>query len=127
MAITFVVVNVRETIPPQAKSHLPPNAKPGFQVFFTEDVVLKQYEAQTPGNGLPQNEANRYVGIHSGILTLLRVTGDGDRFYAPATRICQYSATHRFRNLPNTPGTTDVWTKYPEVDHRARAVRHIGL
>jgi hypothetical protein len=103
MAITFVVVNVRDTIPPQAKVNFPPNAKPGFQVFFTEDVVLKQYKAQTPGNGLPQDEANRYIGIHSGVLTLLRVTGNGDRFYAPATRIYQYSATYRFRTLPNTP------------------------
>jgi hypothetical protein len=93
MAITTIVVNVRDTIPAQAKVNFPPNAKPGFQVFFTEDVVLKP----------PPNQPEQFVGIHSGVLTLLRVTGNGDRFYAPATRIYQYSATYRFRNLPNTP------------------------
>jgi hypothetical protein len=93
IAITTVVVNIRDTIPAQPKVNFPPNAKPGFQVFFTEDVVLKPVP----------NQPEHFVGIHSGILTLLRVTGSGDRFYAPATRIYQYLATYRFRNLPNTP------------------------
>jgi hypothetical protein len=104
MAITTIVVNVRDIPGRQRKPKFPPpNARPGWQDFFSEDVVLQRYQSQTPGNGLPQNEAQRYVGIHSGILTLMRETDTGDRFYAPGTRIMQYSATYRFRSLPNTP------------------------
>jgi hypothetical protein len=100
-----IVVNVRDTIPEQHKVNIPPNAKPGFQTFFTEDVVLTQYDTltPTPGGGLAEKEADRFVGIHSGILTVLRVTDTGDRFYTPVTRIVQYLATYRFRSLPSTP------------------------
>jgi hypothetical protein len=98
-----IVVSVVETIPKQAPFKFPPNPKPGLQIFFTEDVVLKQYEADTPGHGLPQNEADRYAGIHSGFLTLLRITGAGDRFYGPDIFIYEYLATYKFKDLANTP------------------------
>jgi hypothetical protein len=94
MAITTIVVNVRDIPGRQHKDKFPPpNARPGWQDFFSEDVVLKP----------APNQPDQYVGIHSGILTLLRVTDGSDRFYPANTRIVQYSATYRFRSLPNTP------------------------
>jgi hypothetical protein len=98
-----IVVSVKPTIAPQPKFNFPPNPKPGLQIFFTEDVLLKQYDAATAGHGLPQNEANRYAGIHSGFLTLLRITGAGDRFYGPDIFIYEYLAMYKFNDLPNTP------------------------
>jgi hypothetical protein len=49
------------------------------------------------------NQPDQYVGIHSGTLTLMRETDTSDRFYPTPSRIMQYSATHRFRSLPNNP------------------------
>ena len=100
-----IVVSVIPKIPPPPQFKFPPHPGPGLQIFFSEDIVLKQYDAQTAGNGLPQAEAARYAGIHSGFLTLLRVTTQGDRFYGPDIFLYQYLATYRFRNLPNTPLT----------------------
>ena len=100
-----IVVSVIPKIPPQPPFSFPPHPEPGLQIFFSEDVVLKQYDSQTVGHGLPQSEAARYAGIHSGFLTLLRVTRQGDRFYRPDIFLYQYLAAYRFRNLPNTPLT----------------------
>jgi hypothetical protein len=98
-----IVVSVIPTIPKQPEFKFPQKPKPGLQIPFTEDVVLKEYDAATAGNGLPQNEANRYAGTHSGFLTLLRITGQGDRFYKAGIFVYQYSATYKFNDLPNTP------------------------
>jgi hypothetical protein len=99
----IIVVSVVGTIPQQPPFKFPANPEPGMQVPFTEDVVLKQYEKKAPGNGLPQNEAERYAGIHSGFLTLLRITATGDRFYKPDIFVYQYVATYKFNDLPQTP------------------------
>jgi hypothetical protein len=56
-----------------------------------------------PGHGLPKKEADRYAGIHSGTVTLLRKPGPGDRFYKPHFFVWQYVAAYKFNNLPKTP------------------------
>jgi len=52
-----IVVSVVETIPKQPGFKFPSKPEPGMQIPFTEDVVLKQYDTKTPGQGLPKNEA----------------------------------------------------------------------
>jgi hypothetical protein len=68
--------------------------------------VLKQYNRKRPGRGLPKKEEDRYAGIHSGTVTLLRIAGPGDRFYKPQnprTFVVQYVATYTFNDLRRTP------------------------
>jgi hypothetical protein len=36
-------------------------------------------------------------------MTLLRNTGQGDRFYKPGIWVFQYVATYKFNDLPKTP------------------------
>jgi hypothetical protein len=105
MAKINIVVNVRPTIPKQPAFKFPSKPKPGMEIPFTEDVVLTEYGTATAGNGLPQKEASRFAGIHSGFLTLLRITGKGDRFYKPDVFVYQYVATYRFNDLAGTPLT----------------------
>jgi hypothetical protein len=68
--------------------------------------VLKQYNRKRPGRGLPKKEEDRYAGIHSGTVSLLRIAGPGDRFYKPhdpRTFVVQYVATYKFNDLRRTP------------------------
>lgn len=65
--------------------------------------MLKQYKRKKPGRGLPKKQEDRYAGIHSGTLTLLRKTGPGDRFYKPDIFVYQYVATYKFNDLQKTP------------------------
>jgi hypothetical protein len=79
MAVTTIVVNVRAIPGRQRKpSFPPPNARPGYQIAFSEDIVLKPVP----------NQPERFVGIHSGILTLLRETDAQDRFYPTPHASC---------------------------------------
>ena len=83
MAKIKIVVSVINPIPP-----VPPGPDPttmGDELFFTEDVVLKQYKGKTPGHGLPKKEEDRFAGTHSTVLTLMRIAGPGDRFFQLAT------------------------------------------
>jgi hypothetical protein len=76
-----------------------PPTTPDDHFSFTEDVVLKQYNRKRPGHGLPKKQEDRYAGVHSGTVTLLRDAGPGDRFYKLHTFVVQYVAT----NLRRTP------------------------
>jgi hypothetical protein len=102
MAKIKIVVSVINPIPP-----VPPGPDPttmGDELFFTEDVVLKQYKGKTPGHGLPKKEEeDRFAGTHSTVLTLMRIAGPGDRFFQLATFVFQYVATYRFNDLAKTP------------------------
>jgi hypothetical protein len=98
-----IVVSVIEPIPAPTPPSFPTPLPLGYQLFFTEDVVLKRYKKKRPGWGLPKKDEDRYAGIHSGTLTLLRKTGPGDRFYKPGIFVWQYVATYKFNDLPKTP------------------------
>ena len=101
-----IVVSAMPPVPLPTPTPPPQNPPLGNQETFTDDLVLKQYNNRTPGNGpndLPPNEADRLAGTHSGTLTLLRIAGPQDRFYTPLTFVIQYVATYNFNNLPNTP------------------------
>jgi hypothetical protein len=101
MAKIKIVVSV---IPPLGS---PPTNRPfpsaGDYFDFTEDVVLKRYKRKRPRHGLPAKKKNRLAGIHSGTMTLLRITGPGDRFYKPDIFVWHYVATYKFNDLPKTP------------------------
>jgi hypothetical protein len=98
MARIKIVVSVIDPIgSPTRHGDFP--TTPGAYFSFTEDVVLKQYNRKKPGRGLPKEE-DRYAGIHSGTVTLLRIAGPGDRFYKPhnpRTFVVQYMATYNFQ------------------------------
>ena len=51
----------------------------------------------------PRKDEDRYAGIHSGTVTLLRIAGPRDRFYRPRTFVVQYVATYKFNDLRRTP------------------------
>jgi hypothetical protein len=102
MAKIKIVVSVMRPIgSSQIHGRFP--TKPGKYFSFTEDVVLKQYNGERPGRGLPKKVEDRYAGIHSGTVTLLRIAGSGDRFYKPRTLVVQYVATYKFIDLRRTP------------------------
>jgi hypothetical protein len=96
-----IVVTVRKPsfIPPEPTQPKPPDN----QLPFTEDVVLQRYGRKRPGRGLPKKEEDRYVGIHMGTLTFLRLIGQGDRFYKPGIHLVIYVAAYRFYDLAKTP------------------------
>ena len=75
----------------------------GKRFIFTEDLVLEEYDDSTPGNGLPQNESERLAGTHSGVVTLVRVTQAGDRFFPVPSLLFQYESTYKFNTLDDTP------------------------
>jgi hypothetical protein len=102
MARIKIVVSVTRPIgSPQIHGRFP--TKPGKYFSFTEDVVLEQYNGKRPGRGLPKKKKDRYAGVHSGTVTLLRIAGPGDRFYRPRTFVVQYVATYKFNDLRRTP------------------------
>jgi hypothetical protein len=101
MARVKIVVSVIDSIPRSPLPSYP--AALGYRYIFSEDVVLKRYKRKRPGHGLPKKQEDRLAGIHSGTVTLLRITGPGDRFYKPGILVWQYVATYRFRDLPKTP------------------------
>jgi hypothetical protein len=102
MAKIKIVVSVINPIgSPSSNRPIPPPVGDYFD--FTEDVVLKRYKKKRPGHGLPTHQADRLAGIHSGTVTLLRITGPGDRFYKPGIFVYQYVATYKFKNLAKTP------------------------
>jgi hypothetical protein len=71
-----IVVSVIDPIgSPRRRGDFP--TAPGASLSFTEDVVLKQYNRKRPGRGLPKKDEDRYAGIHSGTVTLLRIAGPG--------------------------------------------------
>jgi hypothetical protein len=98
-----IVVSVIKPIPPPPEPTHPAAPPVGYQVFFTEDVVLKRYKRKRPGFGLPKKDEDRYAGIHSGTLTWLRIAQQGDRFFKPGIEVIQYVATYKFNDLPKTP------------------------
>jgi hypothetical protein len=105
MARIKIIVSVIDPIGSDRR-HGPFPTTPGASFSFTEDVVLKQYNRKRPGRGLPKKEEDRYAGIHSGTVTLLRIAGPGDRFYKPhnpRTFVVQYVATYKFNDLRRTP------------------------
>ena len=75
----------------------------GKRFIFTEDLVLEEYDDSTPGNGLPQNESERLAATHSGVVTLVRVTQAGDRFFPVPSLLFQYESTYKFNTLDDTP------------------------
>jgi hypothetical protein len=99
--IKIVVSVIRPIGSAQIHGRFP--TKPGKYFSFTEDVVLEQYDGKRPGRGLPKKVEDRYAGIHSGTVTLLRIAGTGDRFYKPRTLVVQYVATYKFNDLRGTP------------------------
>jgi hypothetical protein len=102
MARITIVVSVIPSIPPSPPPNFPPDPL-GYRFHFTEDVVLKRYRRKRPGHGLPTKDEDRLAGIHSGTLTLVRITGPADRFYKPDIFVWQYVATYKFNDLPKTP------------------------
>jgi hypothetical protein len=101
MAKIEIVLSAIEPIPPPLPG--PDLTTAGDELTFTDDLVLKQYKGKTPGHGLPKKEKDRFAGTHSGVLTLLRIAGPGDRFFQPGTYVLQYLATYKFNDLPKTP------------------------
>jgi hypothetical protein len=103
MARIKIVVSVIPRLPVPPETSWPLNPPLGHQVHFSEDVVLKQYNRKRPGRGLPKKVEDRYAGVHSGTVTLLRIAAPEDRFYDPHTFVVQYVATYKFNDLRRTP------------------------
>jgi hypothetical protein len=76
---------------------------PGHRSVFSDDLVLEQYDNNTPGNGLPQNPNQRRAGTHSGLITTLRIAKAGDNFYPQDSLLLHYESTYKFNTVPNTP------------------------
>ena len=78
----------------------------GDRATFSNDLRLDRYNNRTPGNGpndLPQNDAQRRAGTHSGTVTILRIAAASDLFFPPGSFLLEYDATYKFNTLANTP------------------------
>jgi hypothetical protein len=111
MATIRIVVSAVATIPPQPDHCFqePHQELPlGYEVPFTDDLVLKQYDGKTPGNGLPKDQKDRFAGTHSGFVNL-GAPGDGVRgqlnigevIYSRREICGAPAATAAHRNHPN--------------------------
>ena len=99
MATIQILVRVIESF----DVDLPDPPGPGHRFLFSNDLALERYDDSTPGSGLPQNEAERLAGTHSGFVTLLRVAGVNDRFFPEGSELWEYDATYKFNTLDDTP------------------------
>jgi hypothetical protein len=92
------------TVPPDPFNNpFPGRPGVGQRFLFTKNLVLRRYNNNTPGNGLPQNAQNRTAGSYSGVVTTLRNAVAGDPFYAPGSYLFQYEAVFKFNAVTNTP------------------------
>jgi hypothetical protein len=88
----------------QDKGHeVPGPIEPGKRFVFTNDLRLDRYDDSTPGNGLPQDPNDRMAGTHSGVETIVRISGPGDPFFPAGSVLFQYEATYKFNTLDDTP------------------------
>jgi hypothetical protein len=82
---------------------VPGPVEPGKRFVFTNNLRLDRYDDSTPGSGLPQNPNQRSAGTHSGVITIVRISGPGDPFFPAGSVLFQYEATYKFNTLDDTP------------------------
>jgi hypothetical protein len=82
---------------------VPGPIEPGKRFVFTNNLRLDRYDDSTPGSGLPQDPNDRMAATHSGVETIVRISGPGDPFFPPGSVLFQYEATYKFNALDDTP------------------------
>ena len=99
MPTTQILVRVTEDF----GHEVPGPIQPGKRFVFTNYLALERYDDSTPGNGLAVDPNDRRAGVHSGVVTIVRVAQVADTFFPVPGLLFQYEATYKFNTLDDTP------------------------
>lgn len=99
-----IVVEVHSKPILESVKHDPRFGELGFRLVFGDNLVLREVDGKTPGNGLPQSGQDRHAGMQSGFLTILAT--EARDLFIPVPKggvLYQHESTYRLNAVPGSP------------------------